>query len=265
MKKMIFSAIVATVCCIANPQILKAQKLIKGESTTGHIAYQNGEQLVYTVKYGFVTGGRGIFTVRDTTINGIKTNHIVVRGETTGIADVFYKVRDSYESYVDLQTQLPILAIRNISEGRYKRYEEVTYNRSTSTVNSTRSGVADVPEYTLDMVSAFYHARNNTFNDNLVKGDTIEYMTYFSGKLYPLVIRYLGKEVVSTDLGKIECYKFCPITEVGRSFKNEDDMHVWISCDDNHVPIKIRFNLKVGAFVCELTQYKGMKYPMKKA
>ena len=264
MKRIIISALVATFCYIANTETLLAQKLITGNTTTGHVAYQDGESLTYTVKYGFVTGGRGIFTVRDTTINGIKTNHIVVRGETTGIPDVFYKVRDSYESYVDPTTQLPVLAIRNISEGRYKRYEEVTYDHDAQKVNSTRSGESDVPAYTLDMVSAFYHARNNTFNDKLVKGDTIKYMTYFSGKLYPLVIRYLGKETIKTDLGKIQCYKFCPVTEVGRSFKNEDDMHVWISCDENHVPIKIKFDLTVGSFVCELTQYKGMKYPIKK-
>lgn len=239
-------------------------------TNTGHQAYQDGESLTYTVKYGFITGGRGFFTVRDTVINGIKTNHVVVRGETTGLADVIYKVRDSYESYIDPVTQMPVVAVRNISEGRYKRYEEVTYNHELSKVDTkkvkndkTTLGTEDIPAYTLDMVSAFYHARNNSFNDNLTKGDTIKYTTYFSGELYPLVIRYLGRETIQTAVGKIECYKFSPVTEVGRSFKSEDSMHVWISCDPNHVPVKIKFNLGVGSFVCELTQYKGMKYNLK--
>ncbi len=242
----------------------QAQRLYTADTNTGHIAYQNGESLEYTVKYGFITGGKGYFTVRDTTINGINTNHVVVRGETTGLADVVYKVRDAYESYIDKDTQLPVLAVRNISEGRYKRYEEVTYDRDAQKVTSSRIGTSDVPMNTLDMVSAFYHARNNTFNDNLEIGDTIKYDTFFSGKLYPLVIRYMGKEVISTKLGKILCYKFSPVTEKGRSFKSNDDMHVWISCDDNHVPMRIKFDLAVGSFVCELTSYSGMKYPLKR-
>lgn len=265
MRRLIISAIAVLAGCFVCNSSVMAQRLITAGSTTGHQSYQDGESLTYTVKYGFVTGGKGIFTVRDTVINGIKTNHIVVRGVTTGIADVFYKVRDSYESYVDPTTQLPVLAIRNISEGRYKRYEEVTYDHEAHKVNSSRKGIADIPENTLDMVSAFYHARNNTFNEDLIAGDTIRYETYFSGQVFPLVIRYLGKETISTNIGKIQCYKFAPVTEVGRSFKSEDDMNVWISCDDNHVPVKIKFNLAVGSFVCELTDYKGMKYPIKKA
>lgn len=265
MRRLIISAIAVLVGCFVWNNSVMGQRLITAGSPTGHQSYQDGESLTYTVKYGFVTGGKGIFTVRDTVINGIKTNHIVVRGVTTGIADVFYKVRDSYESYVDPTTQLPVLAIRNISEGRYKRYEEVTYDHEAHKVNSSRKGIADIPENTLDMVSAFYHARNNTFNEDLIAGDTIRYETYFSGQVFPLVIRYLGKETISTNIGKIQCYKFAPVTEVGRSFKSEDDMNVWISCDDNHVPVKIKFNLAVGSFVCELTDYKGMKYPIKKA
>ena len=256
--------LIALLALIGMGTAADAQKLITAERNTGHRAYQDGEQLEYTVRYGFVTGGVGHFSVRDTTINGIKTNHIVVRGETTGIADIFYKVRDSYESYVNPETQLPVKAIRNISEGKYKKYEEVDYNRENNSLYSSRKGEQnDMPENIVDMVSAFYHARNNTFDDNLSIGDTIFYETYFSGQIYPLRIRYMGKETVSTKFGKIKCYKFIPITEVGRSFKSEDDMHVWISCDGNHVPIKIKFDLAVGSFVCELTKYQGMRYPLK--
>lgn len=245
---------------------ITAQKVVTASRNTGHRAYQDGESLTYTVRYGFITGGEGNFTVRDTVINGINTNHIVVAGRTTGIADVFFSVRDSYESYVDPLTQLPVKAIRNISEGRYKRYEEVSYNRDDNSLYSSRKGQQDdMPENILDMVSAFYHARNNTFDDNLTKGDTIFYQTYFAGEVYPLRIMYLGQEKVSTKFGKILCYKFVPITEKGRTFKNEDDMKVWISCDGNHVPVRIQFDLVVGSFVCELTKHKGMRYPLKTA
>lgn len=240
----------------------QAQKLVTADRNTGHIAYCNGERLKYTMRYGFITGGEANFTVTDTVIDGIKTNHVVCNGITTGLPDLIFKVRDTYESYIDPNTQLPIKAIRNIREGRYRYYDEILYDREVDKVYTLKKGTEDVPANILDVVSAFYHARNNTFDDNLENGDTIYYVTYFAGEVYPLRIKYRGKELIDTKMGKVLCHKFSPITEVGRSFKTEDDMQVWISCDGNRIPIKIKFDLVVGSFICELTNYSGIKYPL---
>ena len=59
----------------------------------------------------------------------------------------------------------------------------------------------------------------------------------------------------------MECYKFSPVTEVGRAFKNDDDMQVWITRDANKLPVRVRFNLVVGAFVCDLEQFRGLQNP----
>ncbi len=240
---------------------LNAQKKIGYETMSDHRAFQSGENLTYVIRYGFVNGGKAYLSVNDAKINGQNVQHLYCKGVTTGIANAVYKVRDIYESYIDTVTQMPVKAIRNVREGRYKRYDEILYDRDSSVVNTTRKGTVEVPEDCLDILSAFYHARNNTFNDNLNVGDTVCYNTYFSSEVWQLVIIYLGKETIKTDFGKIECYKFCPLTEEGRAFKTNKDMQVWISCDENHIPMKIKFDLVVGAFVVELTEYKGLKYP----
>ena len=230
-----------------------------------------GEDLVYTVKYGFVKGGEGHFTVQDTIIDGRHVNHIVCAGKTTGVADVFFKVRDSYESYMDPKTQLSVLSKRNIREGRYTYHDIVSYDRQNKMVDKTiqkRDNPAftekqEVPDRIIDIVGAFYHARNNAFSPDLTVGDTICYETFFSNEVFPLYIKYRGVETVSTKFGKIECLKFSPITEVGRSFKTEDDMHLWVTNDGNRLPVKIKFDLAVGSFVCELTDYSGLKHRLR--
>ena len=68
----------------------------------------------------------------------------------------------------------------------------------------------------------------------------------------------MGYETVKTKLGKVECMKFIPIVITGRVFKNPDDMVVWFSKDKNFIPIRIRFNLFVGAVYCDLIEYKGL-------
>lgn len=255
--------IISMVMAITLVAYAEAQKLVTADRNTGHVAYADGESLTYTVRYGVLTGGKGYFSVNDTVINGVRTNHVVCKGVTSGLPDVFFKVRDVYESFIDPNTQLPVKAVRNISEGRYRYYDEIIYDHEQNKVHTIKKGTEYVPHQTLDIVSAFYHARNNTFDDNLDMGDTIMYTTYFAGEVFPLRIKYRGRECVNTKFGKIMCHKFSPITEVGRAFKTEDDMQVWISCDDNRLPVRIQFDMWAGSFVCELTNYKGLKHPIK--
>lgn len=226
-------------------------------------AYTSGESLVYSLNYGFITGGKGFLSVKDSMVNGVKTHHVVAKGETVGVADALFKIRDRYESFIDPNSDLPVKAVRSIKEGRYRYYNEVLFDHDSLKVNSQKSGSHTVPNKIQDILSAFYFARKHKFNDNLKKGEIIEFMTYFSDELFPLRIRYRGIETIKTKFGKIECYKFSPVTEVGRAFKTEDDMHVWISRDDNRIPVRIKFELAVGAFTCELDNFRGLKHPMK--
>jgi len=228
---------------------------------TKHQSYKGGEHLTFTLNYGIVTGGKCYLSVRDTVLNNKKVHHVVGRGVTVGLADVLYKIRDRYESYIDVKTNEPVKAIRSIREGRYRYYNEVEYLRASSQVRSKKSGHHDVQKGILDILSAFYFARNHKFNKHLKKNEIIEFMTYFSDENFPLRIRYRGIETIKTDFGQIECYKFSPVTEVGRSFKTEDDMHVWITRDANRIPVRVKFNLAVGSFTCNLEEFKGLKYP----
>ncbi len=47
------------------------------------------------------------------------------------MADAIFKVVDIYESYIDPETELPVFTIRNISEGRYRKYNEVIFDHNT--------------------------------------------------------------------------------------------------------------------------------------
>lgn len=231
-------------------------------------AFGPGEDLTYTVRYGFIKGGEGRFSVRDTVIDGRHVNHVVCGGRTTGVADVFYKVRDSYESYMDRQTQLPLMSKRNIREGRYKYCDKVVYDRHNGQMlkvvkrrdKPEETSRVAMPDRLVDIVGAFYHARNNAFDSRLTPGDTVFYQTFFSDEIYPLNIRYDGIETLNTVMGEKRCYKFTPVTEVGRSFKNKDDMHLWITADANRLPVKIQFDMTVGSFVCELTKATGLRH-----
>jgi hypothetical protein len=73
---------------------------------------------------------------------------------------------------------------------------------------------------------------------------------------------FAGMEEVKTKAGKIKCYKFNPVTEIGRLFKTNEDVSFWFSDDNNFLPVQIRFEIFVGAFTVDLMAYEGLVYPL---
>ncbi len=236
----------------------------ENKSDSDNYTYQPGEKLKYTLKYGFVRGGYLSFTVEDTLWNGVNTHKLNLFAKTSGMVDAIFKVRDNYSSYVDPTSDQPLKSVRDIREGRYKYYNEVVYDynsikEDSITISSKKSGKVRVPPHIHDIVSAFYFARRYKFNDNMQKGEILEFTTYFDDEIFPLKIKYMGYQKIKTKFGKTECYLFHPVTEVGRMFETEEDMKIWVTRDKNKIPIKAKVNLKVGSFTCELLEYKGLK------
>lgn len=231
-------------------------------------SYQPGEKVDYTINYGVIQGGIARLELRTDTFRGKEVWHSTFLGKTTGLADAVFRVKDIYESFIEPSSELPVFSIRNIQEGRYRRYNEVIfdhYTRSDSAIlTSNLTGVHITQPGIHDILSCFYYFRNHQLPDheNLKKGDVITIMTWFTDELYPIRLRYLGTDEVKTKMGKIRCLKFNPVTEKGRLFKTEDDVSFWFSADKNFLPVKVRFDIFVGAFIAEMVRCEGLKYPL---
>jgi hypothetical protein len=184
------------------------------------------------------------------------------------VADAFFKVLDIYECYIDPETELPLKSIRNVHEGRYKKYNEVLFDHKTradsAILTSDLTGIHIAPQGIHDILSCFYYFRNHILPvDSNLKVDGLNTITtWFTDELYPIMLRYKGTEVVKTKAGKINCHKFNPVTETGRLFETEEDVSFWFSADKNFLPVKIRFNIFVGAFSIEISSYEGLVYPL---
>ncbi len=263
MKKSIWSI----VFLLASVSLMAANgtkgNLEKKGTENNQTTYGPGEELVYSLNYGIFKGGEARLLVKDTVLFGKPVYHVVATGATVGLADALYRIRDRYESFISPETDLPLKSVRSIREGRYRYYNEVVFEHGldSAQVFSQKSGNHWVPAKIQDILSAFYYSRKYKFNDQMSEGEVVEIMTYFSDELFPLRIKYRGIQILETPLGKMECYLFSPVTEVGRAFKTEDDMQVWITRDENRLPVRIRFNLKVGSFVCDLEQFRGLNNP----
>lgn len=241
--------------------ILKAYSLDAQDIFTPPIkpntAFIAGENITYQIRYGFIIGGIATFTLSDEQFEGKSVFHARAFGETSGLANALFGVRDIYESWFDKESNLPYKQIRNIKEGHYKRYNEVTYNREENTVHSKVSGVHNVPEKILDITSIFYYLRRVDFS-KIDVGDVIFVNLYFADEIFPFRLRYSGKEILKSKFGRINCLKICPVVEVGRMFKGQDDLAIWFSDDANRLPVLVKMEIRlVGTVLLKLIKYEN--------
>jgi hypothetical protein len=255
MKKLIYTALIAFAC---------SEALFSQSAPS----YKAGEKVNYTIHYGVVSAGTGSLELNSETLDGKVVLHSKLVGRTTGMAETFFKLLDIYESYFDPETQLPVKSIRNIREGRYRKYNVVLFDHKTrsdsSILNSDLTGLHIAPPEIHDILSCFYFFRNQIMpsGKSFELGEVITIMTWFCDELYPIRLKYKGTEEIKTKLGRIKCYRFNPVTEAGRLFKTDEDVSFWFSADKNYLPVKIRFDIFVGAFTVEITSHEGLVYPL---
>ncbi|HCY40895.1 MAG TPA: DUF3108 domain-containing protein [Prolixibacteraceae bacterium] len=214
------------------------------------------EEMEYTLRFGFIHGGKATVTAQNEKINKKPVIHYHVRGRTTGFVDKVYEVNDVYESWVDPQTYLPVKSVRSVKEQKYRFYDEVFYDHVNDSLFSLKSGRKKVPNNVNDLVSVFFYIRQNQYFDYLLAGKNFEIPVYHGNDLFIMHLEYRGIETIDTKIGKKECYVVSPKVPKGKLFKSSDDLRIYITKDANRLPIYAEFNLLVGALKCELISYK---------
>jgi len=222
-------------------------------------AFKEGEILTYRLHYGLLNAGNIVLEVKPEImdIGNRKVYHIVGTGYTTGSADWFYKVRDRYETYMDKDAMLPWLFVRRVDEGGFKFSQDYSFNHYQKTVDVGNNEKFDIPAGIQDMVSAFYSARNMDLS-NAKEGDLFSITCFVDKEVWPLKIKFIGRETIETDIGNFRCLKFRPVVQKGRVFKNEDDLNVWISDDKNHLPMRVKANIIIGSIKMDITGAKNL-------
>jgi len=178
-----------------------------------HHAFKSGEVLQYRLHYGLINAGTATLEVQDydKKIGGRSLYHIIGTGKSKGAFDWFFKVRDRYETYMDVE----------------------------------------------------YYARTIDYKNAKV-GEIFTIWSFVDDEIWPLKIRYVGKEIVKVSGTNYKAIKFHPVIQTGRLFKNEEDVTVWISDDDNKIPLMAQGKVLVGSVKMELENTKGLANPIAK-
>ena len=229
-----------------------------------NVSFIVGEEVSFTVYYAvagiYVNAGTATFTSTLETMNSRPVYHITGEGKTNSSYDWIYKVRDKYETYIDTATMQPLKFIRNVNEGGYKKYQNITFNKTANTAITT-DGVFKVPGCVQDVVSSMYYARNVDFS-LLRPEDKIPFSMFLDNEVYDMYIRYLGKETIKTRYGKFRTIKIKPLLLKGQIFEGGENMTVWVTDDPNHIPVRIESPLVVGKIKIDMMSHDNLRHPL---
>ena len=252
------SLLVTCLCCLGFTQ--GDEKFCNIRNTAFKADEEVRMKVFYSTLGMYVGAGEAVFTASLERFNGKPVYHFTGDGKTYSFFDNFFKVRDKYESYVDTATMLPYKFVRNVDEGGYKKYNNVTFNQSTKTAVST-NGVFNVTDCIQDVVSSVYYARNIDFNKYKAE-DKIPFDMFLDDEVFHLYIRYMGKEKIKTRFGKFNAIKIKPLLIKGTIFEGGEKMTAWLSDDPNHLLLRVESPIAVGSIKVDMMSYKNLRHPL---
>lgn len=229
--------------------------------------FKRGEKFIFKVYYdsyltGQVTAGTASLEVQKEVkkIGDTEVYHVVGEGKSKGAFDWLFKVRDRFESFISVETLEPIYFIRRTLEGSYKKDDEVKFDHPKGTATS-RTAKKAIDRGTQDLISSFYYARSLDLSDLMI-GKTYPVKFFLNDSIYTSVIKYEGKEEIQTAVGKFRCLRFKPMVATGEVFKDEYPMVIWITDDDNRIPVMAQTAVVVGSIKMELIEFSGTAHPL---
>ena len=254
-----------------NPDTAPAAAPENDICATDNTVFQAGEKVVYKIYYNWnfvwLPAGEVTFLVHDLP----EQYHVMIRGRTYESYEWFYQVRDNYESYIDKKTLLPRIHIKDIHEGGYQKYDRTTFDQENHTITSMRGKTRDelkakhmaVDECMHDLISIVYYARNLNYAD-MALNEEIPIKILMDQEIHPLSLKYLGREERTKvkGVGHFRTRKFSPQLIAGEVFKEGDEMKIYVSDDDNKLPVLIESPVTVGSVKAVLKSHKGLKFPL---
>lgn len=239
------------------------------------LAFAHGEEATFTLHYewGMLDSDVGSATVRldSLTFNGQKAYRCTMHGRTTRMYDFFFKVREDFQAWFTRDGIRPLKFYRHSQEGDYEARNSYVYDwnaaepviRAELYTSKVGASNVDIPltPCTFDLPTLFYYARNMDFD--VIEPGRKHPMTFaIDEEVFNVYFILHGRETVKVPgIGTVRTIKFGAKLLEGEVFKGEADMTIWVSDDDNRLPVLFEAPLLVGTAKGRMTSYRNLKYP----
>ena len=245
--------------------------------SNGNLAFRSGEKMYFTMHYewGMINSdiGSAVVSLDEVSFNGQKAFKCSVTGKTTKMYDLFFKVRENFTSWFTVDGLRPLKFTRDTYEGKYEARNTYIYNWAAAEpyidadvyTSSTGQKHLELPltQCTFDLPALFFFARNIDMN-KVEKGKRYPMTFAIDDEVFNVHFVFYGKDVINVKgLGKVNAIKFSARLIAGEIFNGDTDVMIWISDDENKVPVYFEAPILVGKASGRMSGYEGLKYPLK--
>ena len=240
--------------------------------TDGVEPFKAGEKIVFNISYNWhavqTDVAKGTLIAKQETLNGEKVWHTSMSMQTAPFFDVFFKIREKFDSWFALKGVEPRKFYRDSREGDYHAINDYVYDRRSGVIHAKLEywdkdkSTVDIPygDCTYDVTALFYFARRMDFAK--MKPGTVHKISIAIDKdVLQVNLTYRGKEnKYVKGIGTITAHKVGISLKKGDVFEGNEDAILWFSDDDNRIPIAFMAPLKVGAMNGRLASYEGLAH-----
>ena len=257
--------------------VIFALLLFAGATTASAQLFQEGEVLYYRAAYRAklvpnIEAGEVTVSTRLDTLDSKEVYRVTGNGRTLPFFRWFFDMDDTYNIWVDRQTLRTQRFESDLKEDKYTfrsnyRYDwdsMVVHTWSQKRQNTPRTKTMKLSPESMDAVSLYFNLRSvdlTSFREgehrqlDMVLEDTIRHLRY----------RYIGREELKVPkLGKFDTMKFaCTIGSSEEfSFTDGTEFFIWITNDENKIPVMLASPVRVGEIRAYIRRYEGLRHPL---
>jgi hypothetical protein len=228
----------------------------ESDAAAKDLPFRQGERMVYQARWGIVSAGQSVIEIlSDETVNDVRAFHFAMTTTTNAALDLFYKVRERKDSWMDLNRMRSVL-YKEKEEGNHPRDVVVTFDWAKRTVTRYEHGKAgdmiSIPPGTIDPLGLFFFIRMS----KIKLGDVLEFPVTDGKKYWDVRATVVRQERLTIGGKTYDTLLVMPdmkrIEDVFKKKDEQPDLMIWFSADDRQVPVKIESKVIIGTFVFEL-------------
>lgn len=234
----------------------------------------SGEQINYEVyfKWGLIMSkaGNAHLSIRDSYYDHRPAFHSRLLFKTTGLFEKVFPMRDTLDCYFTTDMLL-LHSQKRVDDNHDYLIDDLKFSYSDNKIyahshryNLERTKIDTVlvskSKYMLDMLGGTFYLRSIDWDD-IPPNKAFPLEIAIGRERVNMSFRYTGQQIIERGDKKYRTRHFYVDIFDEAFTQNKEAAEIWVGDDENHVPVKIRAKLKIGAAEVYYKSAKGLKYP----
>lgn len=221
-----------------------------------------GEFAEYSLRYGVIEGGVITMKVLEPkVVDGDQALHYYGSAKSTKLLELFYRVDNTIESWVTMDSHLPIRQEIDQRESAQWGKRVVTFDRKNQTSKFFATTERPKKKKKVDRISSKleYFAQDlfgaMYFWRFIEPKERVNFAVHDRGKAWSNETIYLGTETLDLPVGKTRARRYKMNPRIQGHLKPRGDVEAWFSDDERRIMVRFRAHLKFGSITGDLRKF----------